>query len=267
MVSTATKRKLSPVARASCRCSPCAWPVPPIWSTSTASNRSAESTTAGRFWPSVRPREERAAERSQIVAERLPVLAEALPLIGHVSIRNRGTIGGSISHADASAELPAVASVTDADMVIRSRAAERVVPADEFFVSHFMTALADDECLTEVRVPDQSGHHRMVIPGGGQALRRFCVGRGRSHGQARCEQTDRGGAHLHDRGSGPPVTGPPGGSLPRGYGRLGQHLRRRGGGRRPGARAGVGHARQRRLPTAPRRRHHLPGSDRASSPR
>ncbi len=96
---------------------------------------------------------ERAAERSQIVAERLPVLAEALPLIGHVSIRNRGTIGGSISHADASAELPAVASVTDADMVIRSRAAERVVPADEFFVSHFMTALADDECLTEVRVP------------------------------------------------------------------------------------------------------------------
>ena len=81
------------------------------------------------------------------------MLAEALPLIGHVSIRNRGTIGGSISHADASAELPAVASVTDADMVIRSRGAERVVPADEFFVSHFMTALADDECLIELRVP------------------------------------------------------------------------------------------------------------------
>jgi aerobic carbon-monoxide dehydrogenase medium subunit len=96
---------------------------------------------------------ERAAERSHTVAEKVPVMAEALPLIGHVSIRNRGTIGGSISHADASAELPAVASLTDALMVVRSRNGERTLPADEFFVSHFMTALADDECLVEVRVP------------------------------------------------------------------------------------------------------------------
>jgi aerobic carbon-monoxide dehydrogenase medium subunit len=96
---------------------------------------------------------EREAERSPLVAERTPVLAEALPFVGHVSIRNRGTIGGSIAHADASAELPAVAVVAEADMVVRSRRGERVVPADDFFVSHYTTALDDDECLVEVRIP------------------------------------------------------------------------------------------------------------------
>jgi len=96
---------------------------------------------------------ERDAERSTLVAERLPVMAEALPHIGHVAIRNRGTIGGSIAHADASAELPAVAVVTESDLVVRGPAGERVVPAAEFFRSHFTTTLADDECLIEVRVP------------------------------------------------------------------------------------------------------------------
>jgi carbon-monoxide dehydrogenase medium subunit len=96
---------------------------------------------------------ERDAERSPDVASALPVLAEALPMIGHVSIRNRGTIGGSIAHADASAELPAVAVATGAEMVLRSTRGERVVPADEFFVSHFTTCLDDDELLTEVRMP------------------------------------------------------------------------------------------------------------------
>jgi carbon-monoxide dehydrogenase medium subunit len=97
---------------------------------------------------------ERAAERSTLVAGRQPVLAEALPLIGHEAIRNRGTIGGSIAHADASAELPAVAAVTDASLVLRSRGGgERVLSAAEFFQGHYTTALADDELLVEVRMP------------------------------------------------------------------------------------------------------------------
>ena len=96
---------------------------------------------------------EREAERSRLVAERLPVLAEALPFIGHVSIRNRGTIGGSIAHADASAELPAIALITDAQIVVRSRRGERTIAADDFFVSHYTTTLSDDECLVEVRMP------------------------------------------------------------------------------------------------------------------
>jgi carbon-monoxide dehydrogenase medium subunit len=96
---------------------------------------------------------ERAAERSALVARHAPVMAEALPLIGHEAIRNRGTIGGSIAHADASAELPAVAVVTDATMVARSRRGERVLAAASFFQGHYSTALDDDECLVEVRVP------------------------------------------------------------------------------------------------------------------
>ena len=96
---------------------------------------------------------ERDAERSTLVTERLPVLAEALPLIGHVSIRNRGTIGGSIAHADASAELPTVAVALGAQMVVRSTKGERVVAASDFFQGHFTTSMADNELLTEVRMP------------------------------------------------------------------------------------------------------------------
>ena len=96
---------------------------------------------------------EREAESSSLVGERLPILAEALPKIGHVSIRNRGTIGGSMAHADASAELPAVALITGAEMVVRSSRHERVLAADDFFVSHFTTAMDDDELLTEVQIP------------------------------------------------------------------------------------------------------------------
>jgi carbon-monoxide dehydrogenase medium subunit len=96
---------------------------------------------------------ERQAERSPLVAGRVPVLAQALPFIGHVSIRNRGTVGGSLAHADASAELPAVAVATDAEMVLRGPGGERTVPADDFFVGHFTTSIADDECLVEVRLP------------------------------------------------------------------------------------------------------------------
>ena len=70
-----------------------------------------------------------------------------------MSIRNRGTIGGSIAHADASAELPLVAVVTGAELVVRSPRGERIVPAEEFFVGHFTTSMDDDELLAEVRMP------------------------------------------------------------------------------------------------------------------
>jgi carbon-monoxide dehydrogenase medium subunit len=96
---------------------------------------------------------ERAAERSAVVRAKLPLLAEALPLVGHVAIRNRGTIGGSIAHADASAELPAVAVATEAEILVRSVRGDRVLAAEDFFVGHFSTAMADDECLIETRFP------------------------------------------------------------------------------------------------------------------
>jgi carbon-monoxide dehydrogenase medium subunit len=96
---------------------------------------------------------ERDVEGSPLVAPNVPALAEALPLIGHLAIRNRGTVGGSIAHADASAELPAVAVATDASMVVRGPGGERTVSADQFFLGHYTTAVDDDECLVRVDVP------------------------------------------------------------------------------------------------------------------
>jgi carbon-monoxide dehydrogenase medium subunit len=97
---------------------------------------------------------ERTAERSPEVRAGSPLLARALPLIGHEAIRSRGTIGGSLSHADPAGELPAVAVASGAEMVVRAaRRSERVVAAEEFFVGHFTTALEADELLVEVRFP------------------------------------------------------------------------------------------------------------------
>ena len=96
---------------------------------------------------------QRAAERSDLVRERCPLMAEALPLIGHPQIRNRGTVGGSLAHADPASELPAVAAALNADLVIRSVRGERVVKPEEFFVSFLTTSLEPDELLVELRLP------------------------------------------------------------------------------------------------------------------
>jgi CO/xanthine dehydrogenase FAD-binding subunit len=96
---------------------------------------------------------QRAAERSPLVRERCPLLAEALPLIGHAQIRNRGTIGGSLAHADPAAELPSVATALEAELVVRGSGGERVVRPSDFFVSYLTTSLEPTEILVEIRVP------------------------------------------------------------------------------------------------------------------
>jgi carbon-monoxide dehydrogenase medium subunit len=96
---------------------------------------------------------QRTAERSTEIAKRCPLLGEALSFVGHVPIRNRGTVGGSVAHADPAAELPAVMRVLDAELVARSARGERTIPAAEFFRSHFTTALESDEVLVEIRIP------------------------------------------------------------------------------------------------------------------
>ncbi len=93
------------------------------------------------------------AEESGSVADTVPLLAAALPLIGHEAIRSRGTIGGSLAHADPAAELPAVARALDAEFVVRGQSGERVVPAAEWFEGYFMTSRRPDELLVEVRFP------------------------------------------------------------------------------------------------------------------
>ena len=96
---------------------------------------------------------QRALERSKIVQEQNPILAAAMPLIGHFQIRNRGTIGGSLVHADPAAELPAVSLLLGAEFLLRSKSAVRVVPAEEFFRSYLATAIRPAELLTEIRLP------------------------------------------------------------------------------------------------------------------
>lgn len=93
------------------------------------------------------------AEDSATVADTLPLLAAALPLIGHEAIRSRGTIGGSLAHADPAAELPAVALALDAEFVLRGRARGRVIQAEDWFQGYLATARRPDELLTEVRFP------------------------------------------------------------------------------------------------------------------
>jgi carbon-monoxide dehydrogenase medium subunit len=96
---------------------------------------------------------QRAAERSETVQRDVRLLAQALPLVAHPAIRNRGTIGGSLAHADPAAEIPGVVLALDAEMVVVGRGGRRIVKAEEFFVSYLTTALAHDEVLIEVRVP------------------------------------------------------------------------------------------------------------------
>jgi carbon-monoxide dehydrogenase medium subunit len=92
-------------------------------------------------------------ERDPAIAEGCPLVAQATRLIGHVQIRNRGTVGGSIAHADPAAEYPAVALALGADLVVRSSAGERVVPAGDFFTAPFTTAVETGELLVEVQFP------------------------------------------------------------------------------------------------------------------
>jgi carbon-monoxide dehydrogenase medium subunit len=93
------------------------------------------------------------AEESEVVADAVPLLAAALPLIGHEAIRSRGTIGGSLAHADPAAELPAVARALDAEFVVRGPAGDRVIPAAQWFEGYLTTSRRSDELLVEVRFP------------------------------------------------------------------------------------------------------------------
>jgi CO/xanthine dehydrogenase FAD-binding subunit len=93
------------------------------------------------------------AEESGTVTDEVPLLAAALPMIGHEAIRSRGTIGGSLAHADPAAELPAVARALDAEFVVRGPSGTRVIPAAEWFEGYLTTSRSPDELLTEVRFP------------------------------------------------------------------------------------------------------------------
>ncbi len=144
---------------------------------------------------------QRTIEFSPVVARRLPLLSEATKWVGHLPIRTRGTIGGSIAHADPSAEYPAVLTALEGEVVARGPKGERVVKAKDLFLTYLTTSLESDEVISEIRLP--------VMPvGAGFALEEFA----RRHGDfaivaiaamvvrdaARCKQ-----ARLATAGAGP----------------------------------------------------------------
>ena len=96
---------------------------------------------------------QRELERSADVAKRWPLLRDAAGFIGHVQIRNRGTIGGSLAHAFPSAELPVAMVSLDASLTLRSQTNRRTARAEDFFLSYMTTMLQPDELLTEISVP------------------------------------------------------------------------------------------------------------------
>lgn len=95
----------------------------------------------------------RAVKESRIVAEAAPIVPVAYEWVAHSTVRNRGTIGGNLCHADPASEMPMVMLALDAVMVARSVSGERRIPADAFFVGLYETALRADEMLVEVRIP------------------------------------------------------------------------------------------------------------------
>ncbi|MBD0322790.1 MAG: FAD binding domain-containing protein [Aldersonia sp.] len=123
--------------------------------------------------------------RSEQVRRDVPLLSRATPLIGHFAIRNRGTIGGAIAHADAAAEYPAVAATLDAEIEALSPRGRRTVPAADFFTGMWSTELAEDELLTGIGFPVWS----VAGPNGDSAElagSRDGNGAGRQFGTGRC---------------------------------------------------------------------------------
>lgn len=102
-------------------------------------------------------------ERSPEIAAGAPLVASALRHVAFPAVRSRGTIGGSIAHADPAAELPAVLLALGGEVVAQSASGSRTIPADELFQTYFTTALRSDEVLTHVRVPVAGGGQRFGI--------------------------------------------------------------------------------------------------------
>jgi carbon-monoxide dehydrogenase medium subunit len=105
-------------------------------------------------------------EASPLVARHVPMLVTATAEVGYPAIRNRGTVGGTLAHADPVAEWPCIARALDAELVATGPAGRRTIPAADFFMGMFTTALMPDEVLTEVRFPPRGG-------AGGSAFHEF----------------------------------------------------------------------------------------------
>lgn len=106
---------------------------------------------------------QRTIERSDLVRERAPLVSETMAWVAHPQIRNRGTLGGSLAHADPAAELPAVMLALDATFHLHGPAGHRRIPAREFYVGLFETALAPNEILVDIELPAPHPSSRFAL--------------------------------------------------------------------------------------------------------
>jgi carbon-monoxide dehydrogenase medium subunit len=140
---------------------------------------------------------------SAAVIERAPLLAEAARHVGHAAIRHRGTLGGSLAHADPAAELPAALVALGAELRLHGRRGARTIQASEFFLGLMTTALAPDEILLEIRVPPQGpgwGFAEVARRAGDFALAGVVALVGRAAGSSgRCESARLVGFGVGDR--------------------------------------------------------------------
>jgi carbon-monoxide dehydrogenase medium subunit len=112
---------------------------------------------------------------SDLVRERVPGLSDAAGVIGDVQVRNRGTIGGSVAHADPAADFPVILTALAASFVAVSPSGRRTISVDDFFVDFYTTALAPNEVLTEIRLPlppasTGTAYHKMAHPASGYVV-------------------------------------------------------------------------------------------------
>lgn len=98
----------------------------------------------------------RQAERSEVVRTQAPLLYEAIGLIGHPEIRNRGTLVGSVAHADPASEIPAVMAALEGEVVVQRGEEQRVIRSEDFFVTYLTTALEPSDIVSEIRLPAAS---------------------------------------------------------------------------------------------------------------
>ncbi len=115
----------------------------------------------------------RMLERDVGFARMFPLIAEALPHIAHPQIRNRGTIGGNLSHADPASELPAIMLALRARFHVQAATHERWIEASDFFVGALTTDLQSEEMLVEVELPLSKTAHRILLHGNRAPARRF----------------------------------------------------------------------------------------------
>jgi aerobic carbon-monoxide dehydrogenase medium subunit len=112
---------------------------------------------------------------SDLVLKHFPGLVDAASVIGDVQVRNRGTIGGSVAHADPAADFPVILTALNASFVLHSSGGNRTVAVDEFFTDYFTTAMTPGEILTEILLPlppagSGTAYHKLAHPASGYVV-------------------------------------------------------------------------------------------------